>query len=822
MQSLIELQKSYALRAVGNELEIDCPAGGVITAELAIVGEGPGEQEVLRKQPLIGTSGALFWRYANKYGLNRTNCYITNVSKRKIIYDVKGSKIVRNRHEEDAWCSLLRWELLQLPNLKYVLVLGGLALKAIFGEGKINKWRGSVIQNVEITHGDRSRTITAVIANNPANAVRNPETEITFAMDMGKLGRVLNGKFSPHNIYPIINPSCSEAIDYIRSLSSAGEPIAYDIEVISGETACIGLANNAHSGMCINLRDFSENRYTIEEERFIYREIQQLFKDPNVRLIAQNGMFDMTWLWYKDQLHIPRNWFDTMLAHHTLYPSLPHDLGFICTQYTTHPYYKDEKDNWKEGGDINSFWEYNVKDCCITWESARLMDQELERQGMKEFFYSHVMRLQPHLARMTVGGVKIDTELKERIANELREQVHQRLIEFHERARDATGEDADYIPNPGSPKQLSELLFGRLKLVGRGGSTDRENRDRMFRHPRTDDKGRAVIQAINEYAKDKKFLSTYAEMQIDPDGRVRCEYKQTGTQSAPGRLSSTQVMWGSGANLQNQPTRSHPMFIADEGYTMVYFDQEQAEARYVAWDAKIETWIEQFEKARLQGGYDAHRALASDMFKIAYDDVPTADEIDGTKTIRFIAKRCRHGLNYRMAPDRLATTTGLPLDRATEAYNIYHRLTPELRHWWQALENEIRKNKVLYNSFGRRLQLLERITPEALESIVAFRPQSSIGDKVAQVIYEAEDDPRWPSSARMLMNIHDADIALCRVEDARLVASILKKYAEKPMIVRKDMPPLIIPTAIAIAEPDEFGIRRWSTLKKVKDIEAAK
>ena len=211
-------------------------------------------------------------------------------------------------------------------------------------------------------------------------------------------------------------------------------------------------------------------------------------------------------------------------------------------------------------------------------------------------------------------------------------------------------------------------------------------------------------------------------MKIDPDQRVRCEYKQTGVMSAPGRLSSSQVMWGSGGNLQNWPERAHRMVVADDDYVFLYFDLSQAEARVVGWLADIETWIEQFEKARFDGSFDCHVALASDMFGIPYEDVPTYDRDEhGEVTLRFVAKRCRHGLNYRMMADRLAETTGLPLTRAREAFNLYHSASPELKVWWRSLEDEVRKTRMLVSPKGRVLRIMERLTDEALESNRCFQ-----------------------------------------------------------------------------------------------------
>jgi DNA polymerase I-like protein with 3'-5' exonuclease and polymerase domains len=272
------------------------------------------------------------------------------------------------------------------------------------------------------------------------------------------------------------------------------------------------------------------------------------------------------------------------------------------------------------------------------------------------------------------------------------------------------------------------------------------------------------------------------------------------------------------------------MFIADPGYGFCHFDLSQAEARYVGWDAQIDKWMAQYERARVDRSYDAHRALAAEMFKVPYDEVPTFDRYDaargrvpppgvkdGSTTMRFVAKRCRHGLNYRMGVARLAITTGLSLRDADVAYRTYHRETPELRRWWELLEHELTKNGSLYNSYGRRFILLERKTPEALESIVAFKPQSSIGDKINRTIYLSQEDDDWPMHARVRLNNHDALLALCRLQDRQRCLSIMVKHAEEPMFIRGER--LIIPAEAHMSVPDEDGIHRWSNLKDASVIE---
>lgn len=829
MKNLKELKDEFHIRAQQARLEVECSMDGTLFADKVIIAEAPGEREVMQKLPLVGGSGSLLWKVLNKRTkLTRKDFYITNVVKRQVSFTDNSKKAV-NRHELSLWIELLRWELGWLPNLRYVVALGNFALNALSGHTGITQWRGSVLTVRIPNHATGTeREVTVVCLNNPAAVLREPKLEVTFNMDMGKFQRVLEGKHAPSQVSVTKYPSITEIDRFVEGMARPESTIAHDIETIGGETACFGFADTSSTAICIALRTKTENVYTLAEERHIRRQLQRLY-NSGARFVAQNGAFDMGWQWFKDRMRIPQLWFDTMLGHHTLYPQLPHNLGFITTQYTDNPYYKDEGDDWRDGADIDTFWEYNGKDCAYLLQIQPRMLNELREQGLEHFFFDHVMRLQPHLVQMTVGGILVDMEMKAALRDELQNKVATLLNEFQNAAIKAIGEEIYY--NPGSPKQMSDLYFSKLKLVGRGVSTDRENRDRMFKHPRTNELARAVIAKHNEYAEEAKFFSTYVKMEPDYDNRMRCTWNQTGVQSAPGRLSSSQTLWGSGGNLQNQPDRALPMFVADPGYGFAYYDLSQVEARVVAYEANIVPWKVQFEKARLDRSYDAHRALAADLYKVPYDEVPSFDRYDSTKghvppegkreldvTIRYIAKRCRHGLNYRMGPDRLATTAGISMAEAEKAYRVYHRGTPELREWWTALEREVRDNGCLYNAYGRRYMIMERLSPEALESIVAFKPQSTNGDKNCRVIYLAHDHPKWPRRCRCRLNVHDAVIALGPLEDLPMALSILRLYAEEPIYIKGEQ--LIVPADTKLSYPDEKGVHRWSQLKAF-DVDSA-
>lgn len=838
-------------------LQVDVLGSGPMSSRIAIVGEGPGESEVRNGQVWSGGAGRVLWDGVRPYGIDRSNTFATNVVKRQISLSRKGDEHhAVTRDELHKWFGLLQFELSQLPNVETIFCLGNFALEALLGEKGITSWRGSVLSNVELPNG---RTGTVVCSVNPAYTLRDKRQEPVFLQDCWKLGQVFAGDYKQHEVESLINPSYKETLDFIAMLKSEQKPVSYDIEFINLETACHGLSNDPHLSMCINLRDGVRNRFSISQEADILEAIHGLFKakchqfhtaksiDDKLKhtLIAQNGMFDSYWEWLKDLIRFPCS-FDTLLAHHTLYPTLPHSLEYLVSQYTSHPYYKEERTTWREGGDIDVFWRYNCKDSALTLAVANEELEELKDAKLLDFFLNHVMRLQPHCVAATVHGVAQDLEIKGEVIDESAREVDEAYDKFQRLVQEATGKD-DYLVNPAAHAQMAHLYYDVLGLSSRGRSVDKANRERMRDDPGTPLICKELLAAHDQYAGVAKFHNTFATSRLDWDDRMRCEYRQFGVARAPGRTSSKQLIYGVGTNLQNQPQAARKMFIADYGLIkprgaqhvqidpdccFIYFDGSQAEARVVAYRADIAEWKEQFERARLEGNYDCHRALAAEMFKVPYDEVPKKDHDEhGHPTIRYIAKRCRHGLNYRMGPEKLAETTGLSIFKARTSYGTYHKLTPELRQWWRQAENDFRKARETYNAFGRRFSINHRIDDSTLESIVAFYPQSTIGDWKNRVWYSAQEDDRWPHGhARIALDVHDSLTGIAELKYAKKALSILKEYAEKPILVQSawfgKYEKLIIPAECKMSTLDIFDKKgnvigqdkyhRWSNLIEVE------
>ena len=138
MTTTAELKERFSLQATAAGLSVECAMTGPLNATLAIIAEAPGRNEVAQGIPLVGGAGNILWKAIRTYcpEVKRHECYVTNVCKRQVAFDVSDSPNRKpiGKHELTSWQELLLWELEQLPNLKHVLLLGNYAVEAVLGK----------------------------------------------------------------------------------------------------------------------------------------------------------------------------------------------------------------------------------------------------------------------------------------------------------------------------------------------------------------------------------------------------------------------------------------------------------------------------------------------------------------------------------------------------------------------------------------------------------------------------------------------------------------------------------------------------------------
>jgi DNA polymerase I-like protein with 3'-5' exonuclease and polymerase domains len=223
-------------------------------------------------------------------------------------------------------------------------------------------------------------------------------------------------------------------------------------------------------------------------------------------------------------------------------------LDMTASIHTRQPYWKDDGKIWKPNHNISweQFQRYCGLDAACTLEVWEILQEELS-QGYWET-YQMTVELRDALAYMTIRGLKIDREGLERAKINIQEKLDAKFKELEE--------VADHTFNPLSPKQCAEYLYEHCrnepyKNAAGGVSTDDKSLSRLVRKA---GKGAREAKVVQEIRALNKLKSTYLEVELDGDDRLRCSWNPRGT--VFGRLSSSQTIAGTGMNLQNL----HPEF----------------------------------------------------------------------------------------------------------------------------------------------------------------------------------------------------------------------------------------------------------------------
>ena len=370
------------------------------------------------------------------------------------------------------------------------------------------------------------------------------------------------------------------------------------------------------------------------------------------------------------------------------------------------------------------------------------MKAALEAQVLWDLLDQVEMPLAQVLLDMEEDGVKLDLEVLKELSRECEDKI--KTIE------NSLFETAGVQINLNSPKQLSEILFERLKLpvikkTKTGFSTDEEVLHRLAdKHPLP-----ALILEYRQYAKLKStYLDALPQLADPKTNRIHASFNQTGADT--GRLSSNNP------NLQNIPVRTdlgrriRAAFIPyEEGHILLAADYSQIELRILAHLSKDENLHKAFELDQ-----DIHRYTASLMF-----DIPES-EVDDQK--RYAAKRINFGIIYGMSAFGLAKDLDVSQKEAQEFIDKYFLRYPKVQAF---LDNEIQKGKdagFVATLFNRR-----RYLPDINNRNIGLRQfaerqainapiQGTAADliKIAMVNIAREIDQHRLSS-KMIMTVHD-------------------------------------------------------------------
>jgi len=387
--------------------------------------------------------------------------------------------------------------------------------------------------------------------------------------------------------------------------------------------------------------------------------------------------------------------------------------------------------------------EYSAEDSDVSLRLHRALWSQIERLPRVRKLYEEIEQpLVPVLLDMEHLGVLIDTAM-------LRKQSHEiakSLLALEQAAHATAG--APF--NLDSPKQLQEILFGRLGLpVKRKTATGQPSTAEDVLEELADDY--ELPRIILDYRGLAKLKSTYTDKlpgQVDPrTGRVHTSYHQA--VAATGRLSSTDP------NLQNIPVRTpegrriRQAFIAPPGHVLMAADYSQIELRIMAHLSGDESLLRAFAEDR-----DIHQATAAEVFGLEPSAV-TADQRRAAKAINF-------GLIYGMSAFGLARQLGIERGAAQKYVDLYFERYPGVKRYMDDTRAMAREQGFVETVFGRRLYLPDigsrnqQLRQYAERSAINAPMQGTAADIIKRAMIEVH---RWLAGdqvhARLVMQVHD-------------------------------------------------------------------
>lgn len=770
------------------------PYEGPENADIYLIGEAPGAAELKQKRPFVGPSGKLLNGYLASAGIPRSSIRIGNV----ITEDPKDlkawiligeTKAAKNRARKSHIDYIEGGDVLYTEAFKesverlyadirktkprVIVPMGNIALYAMTQYTQITKRRGSVY----FWEG-----IPVVPTLHPSSCFRVYLNQYLIMTDLKKAAMIAEHGYQPTERNLIISPSFYETIEYLK-LCKEQDMVAFDIETVrtksrgkfqDWEISCLSFSTDALSAICIPFLDESRNNYFSESQEVeIWMHIQDILLDRGITKIGQNILFDLTFIEKKLKIRLgPVH--DTMFLQALANPDFEKSLGFLCSIYSTEPYYKDEGKQHKSygGASVENFWLYSAKDSAVLWEILPPLLDEVEQLGNMHI-YKGLQDLVPVLADIQQRGIRVDAEALKEASKAMESQLKDLRFQLNE----VSGQEL----NPNSPDQLKAYFYIKKKerayLKNGRPTVDIDALKRLAI------KGYKEADLILKIRKISKLKSTYIDVTLDEDERLRSSYNPVGT--VTGRLASRSTIFGTGGNSQNQPSEFKKFLFADEGYIAYELDLSQAENRIVAYISPERKMIEAFET-----GKDVHSLTASLISGIDYDEI-RAQNAAGVpanlgrkdKPWRYWGKVANHSLNYKIGPKHVALSYEIPLEEAKYLIESYYSAYPGIRQFHGWVEAEIKSKRRLVNCMGRTRMFLDRL--EQLTKAYAYIPQSTVATKINHhgmlpLFYEERF-----RDVEILNQIHDSIVIQIKKEKGLNVhweiLSALKESLETPI-----------------------------------------
>jgi len=442
---------------------------------------------------------------------------------------------------------------------------------------------------------------------------------------------------------------------------------------------------------------------------------------------------------------------DTMLMSYVLDAGKgPHDMDAVANRYLGRSpsrfhevKNKDKAQFTPEATPIARTAGYAAEDVDVTLRLWQALKPRMAAEHVVGVYETLERPMPATLARMEERGISIDRAVLSRLSNEFGTTQ----VRLEREISDIAGTEV----NPGSPKQLGDILFGKMGLPG-GTKTKTGQWSTGARElEELAEAGHLLPRKILDWRQVSKLRSTYTEAlpnYVNPTThRVHTSYALAATST--GRLSSSEP------NLQNIPIRTEEgrkirrAFVAAPGMKLVSADYSQIELRLLSEVAKVPALTKAFQE-----GIDIHAMTASEMFGVPVKDMP-AD-------IRRRAKAINFGIIYGISAFGLANQLSIEREEAGAYIKKYFERFPGIRDYMDETRDFARANGYVLTLFGRKCHYPDIKASNA--SIRAFneraainaRLQGSAADIIRRAMMRMEGElTQAKLSAQMLLQVHD-------------------------------------------------------------------
>jgi DNA polymerase-1 len=549
--------------------------------------------------------------------------------------------------------------------------------------------------------------------------------------------------------------------------------VCFDTETTSInplEAELVGIAFSWATGKGFYV-PFSEDK---EETKVLIEKLRPFFESETIEKIGQNLKYDVK-VMQNYGVEVKGKLFDTMLAHYLINPDMRHNMDVLSETYLNYSPVSITELIGKKGKNqlsmrevpLEKQTEYAVEDADITFQLAQKFRPELTEAKTDKLFEEIEIPLLRVLADMERQGINLDKDF----LNELSVALDRDIKELEQKIYAQAGEEF----NIASPKQLGEILFGKMNLV------DKPKKTKTGQFSTSEDvlsylaKDHEIIQNVLDYRGLAKLKSTYVDALPNEvqnhSGRVHTDYMQT--VAATGRLSSNHP------NLQNIPIRTErgrqvrKAFVPrDENHVLLAADYSQIELRIIAALSEEDTMIHAFKN-----GEDIHASTASKVFNVPIDEV-TREQRSNAKTVNF-------GIIYGVSAFGLSNQTDLNRTEAKELIETYYKTYPKLRSYMGEQVDFARENGYVQTVLGRRRYLKDinagnQVVRGAAERNAVNAPiQGSAADiiKIAMInIHKKLSEGNFKT--KMLLQVHDELVFDCYKPELEEMKALIKSEME--------------------------------------------